>query len=381
MPKTTHDGRGQETKWEIPSRIGVEYNCRRSQMNVQKIKAVNLAAEVAGHSEAFVKLLRNHPKAITGSSRVTDCLRKGYAPKGYGLADFTIVQRSGQFHLFHIPRVPGNSCIDIANEHWLGHAVSADLHTWTTCNPVLSTEPANYFESAHVWAPFVYQEAGRAFMFYTGLTADPSQVLCMAECMDDDMNVWRRSGTNPIIPPGGFDWHWKNEKNNVRHARDPHVVKTGDSYLLAYSAMHRNGCPAIGGMVSNDLRKWKDIGPILYRPMGRAEWMPESVNIQRLPDGRWAMIPSQSPGLEYYISDTPFHWHGLKVRQIRYEDGANDLPAGLEVLLQKKNQWLVAYFEGDRMYAGVLSLDAHPWKLKRIKTRTGLVPWLGETAG
>jgi sucrose-6-phosphate hydrolase SacC (GH32 family) len=302
------------------------------------------------------------------AAHVRDCVRDGYAPRGYGLADFSIVRQGEFFHLFHIPRVPGNDCTHPCNEHWLGHAVSRDLDTWTTLDPVLSAEPKNYFESAHIWAPFVLKQPEKTWMFYTGLSAEPSQVLCAAFSSDPELKVWERIEENPIIPLEGFDWHWRNEKGHVRQARDPHVVAVGNHFLMAYTTMHANGCPAVGGLVSEDLRHWEDIGPVLYRPFGPVTWMPESVQIQQLKDGRWVLIPSAGGGMEYYLSENPYSWQGISPTRINYVNGEGAEPLGLELISRDGDKgWVVTFFElvRNRMFCGFLSMGKHPWTLQR----------------
>ena len=286
--------------------------------------------------------------------------------------------------MFHIPRIAGNCCVHPCNEHWFGHAVSRDLDTWETLDPVLSTEPANYFESSHIWAPFVFSGADADYMFYSGLSSEPSQVIAFAVTTDPQLKAWSRNPGNPLIPIEGFDWHFRNSSGHIRHGRDPHVVKVGSHFLLAYTTMHSNGCPCVGGMVSDDLRKWDDIGPILYRPFDPAPWMPESVNIQSLPDGRWVLIPSVSPGLEYYNAGDPHAWHGSEPESITYLDGPSDQPLGLEVLLRDDcaGKWLTAYFEmsANRLFIGELNIHAAPWSLKRITNPQELAAWSGRFA-
>ncbi len=347
--------------------------------DIARLRAANLGRLVEGGAEEFVGMLQRHPDEIARAAGVTDCVRLGYAPLGYGLADFTVIRAGGRFHLFHIPRVPGNHCIHAANEHWFGHAVSEDLDTWKTGHPALSVESANYFESAHIWAPFVLEHKGIFYMYYTGLSQEPTQVLCLAASTDSNLNVWKRHEGNPIIPLNGFAWHWRNKQGHLRQGRDPHVVPVGDHFLMAYTTMHANGCPAVGGLISKDLTNWDDIGPILYRPLQPGGWMPESVNIQPLPGGKWALLPSFSPGLEYYLSDDPHQWHSSEAVPIEYVGRNNKEPMGLEVLCRddRKGEWLTAFFESgsNRLYLGVLQTK-DKWRLKRLENRSQLEPWM-----
>ncbi|MBU8902684.1 MAG: hypothetical protein KOO69_08090, partial [Victivallales bacterium] len=162
------------------------------------------------------------------------------------------------------------------------------------------------------------------------------------------------------------------KEGNVRHARDPHVIKVDNHYLLVYTAMHKNGCPAVGGMISNDLLHWEDIGPILYRPMPSKDWLPESINIQALDDGNWILIASQSPGLEYYISSDPHHWHDIEPQSIEFINGDKDQVVAPEIIMKNDStqEWLIAFFESNnnRMFLGMLDLKTEPWTLKKISS-------------
>lgn len=343
-------------------------------------RTCNLEAEVDGRAERLVNKMPEAAEDIRVAAEHTDCVAQGYAPRGYQVADFTVTRIQGTFHVFHIPRVDGGHPIYPGHEHWFSHAISRDLDKWTTLDPVLCVDPSHYCESSHIWAPFVFQGDDRSYMFYTGLSPEPSQVLCMAESTDSDLKSWARAVHNPLSPLEGFDWHWKNAQGHTRNARDPHVVRVEDHYLMAYTAMHKNGCPAVGGMVSKDLYAWDDIGPILYRPLeARVRWLPESVNIQPLPDGRWALLPSVSPGITYYVSDDPHGWHGLNAMTIHYLSGDGDQIGGVEVLVRRdtSQQWLTAYFEGGRMVFGELDLSFTPWQLRRIFNASDLDEWLG----
>jgi hypothetical protein len=87
-----------------------------------------------------------------------------------------------------------------------------------------------------------------------------------------------------------------------------------------------------------------------------------------------------SPGLEYYISDDPFHWHGPKPTRIEYENGDRDKALAVEVIErdEENRTWLVAFFEyGEfRLRVGLLNRRKHPWTLKRISRPETVSEWL-----
>lgn len=80
-------------------------------------KARNLARVVDGRAEALIALTQGHLDEIARAAAIDDGVARGYAPPGYGLADFSVIRHGGMFHLFHIPRVPGNHCLHPVNEH------------------------------------------------------------------------------------------------------------------------------------------------------------------------------------------------------------------------------------------------------------------------
>jgi len=350
-------------------------------MDAQSVKERNLLAfETPGGDIVAKKHSGEFAKIVSDAATVRDCLANGYAPVGHNVLDFTITKKDGLYHLFHIPCVPGMRHILPGHDHWLGHAVSKDLDTWTTLDASVFIDPANDYESAHVWAPFVCEAQGTYYMHYTGVTPEVTQVICMAAAQDGDLLRWKKSESNPVIPIEGFDWHWKNTRGRVADARDPHIVKTDDCYLLAYTALHKEGCPAVGGMVSDDILHWEDIGPILYRPIGpNARWSPESVNIQPLPDGKWALFPSATPGITYYVSDTPYAWHRSRPTQLEYEGHDNKDMGGIELLARDdaNMRWLVAYFGKKivRLFIGVLDFSRDPWTVRRVTSPSELEEW------
>ncbi len=348
-------------------------------MNIEKLLSMNLEKAVEGNSTELLATLDKYSLVSKKASIVKDCIQNGYTPANLNLADFSIIKSNGYFHLFFIPRIPQGNPLFPGQEHWFGHAVSKNLDTWTTVDPALLIEPNNYYESSHIWAPFIFQKDEFFYMIYTGLSNEFSQVLCMAYSNDPDLKKWKRFDNNPITPITGFNWHWLNNHKHTRHARDPHVICLGNDYIIYYTAMYKNGCPAVGALYSKDLEKWDDIGPVLYRSMKQAIWLPESVNVQKLSDGRWVLISSQTPGLEYYISDSPFSWHNSRPIKVAYFDKIEDEPAAIEVI-QKNNEtmkWLVAYFGNthNRLMIGEMNIGDDPWTLKRIRHTELLEPW------
>lgn len=316
------------------------------------------------------------PQKAIQTATVKDCLTNGYAPIGYKVKDFSIVQYKGKYHLFHIPAVDidGIYCHMRGHENWIAHAISDDLDTWYTEDAVLFSESGNEYESSHVWAPYVIIKNDTAFMFYTGLTQDLEESICLATSVDPELKVWTKYPDNPLMPREGFDWHWRNKKSNIWTARDHHVIKVEDHFLMAYTCIHKKHIPAVGGMVSEDLFHWEDIGPMFYRDIKPGGWMPESVNIQPLSAKKWVLMPSASPGIEYAISETPYSWHGSTAQTLDFIDRVNetDYPGGIEIISRNddSSEWLVAFFNKKRLHFGILDYSKNPWSLEKFKNKT-----------
>jgi predicted GH43/DUF377 family glycosyl hydrolase len=344
-----------------------------------EIKQQNLKAYTGGDHSAFIRGKQRRPKLIAEAATVENCVADGYAQIGFDFIDFTIFKKDNLYHTFYIAGPPKIKPLWPGQGVWFGHAVSENLDTWTTLDPAICAEPNNYFESGHLWSPFILEKDDTYYMFYTGVTSEPTQVLCLATSNDPELKEWKRHADNPIIPLSGLDWHWKIHTNHVSDARDPHVVQVDDHYLLAYTAVHESGCSAVGGMISDDLLNWEDIGPILYRPLSdKVLWQPESCNIQQMPDGKWALFPSATPGIEYYLSDDPHDFNSSEASKIRYLDGGSDI-GGIEVISRKDRlkKWLVAFFETRqyRLFLGEFDFAEHPWTVRRIHDVTELGDW------
>lgn len=345
-----------------------------------RLKAENLAAAVPEPDSPIAALHDGDEVRSARAGVVENCIAEGYAPEGFGVVDFSIVPVGRTFHLFHIAHVRQSSYNDPGHTTWIGHATTDDFDTWVTLPPCLHTNPMNHYEASHVWAPFVLPVEESHLMFYTGVSPETSQTLCVAEAVDAELKLWQRTEHNPIIPVTGFDWHWRNFHGHSRNARDPHVVRLKDHYLLAYTAMHQDRCGAVGGLVSRDLEHWEDIGPLLYRPAKGAKGLPESVNIQPMPDGQWALIPSLEPGLAYYLSDSPYGWHDARPTPIECENANREKIYALEVIDRddESMEWLVAYFDspGYRLRFGTLTCAQHPWVIRQAESPSDIERWL-----
>ncbi len=180
-----------------------------------------------------------------------------YHAAGEYVTDFCIVRSAGTFHLFHI-----------RGERWtwplgyreidLGHAISADLCTWTPLLPVLGPGAPGAWDESGIWAPDIIEVDGVFHMFYTGSDARNNQAIGMAS--SSDLHHWDKHPGNPLVTPGA--WSDRAVGRDVA-GRDGMVYADLERgrYLMYYTATLADGRACIALAQSADLHRWEDMGP------------------------------------------------------------------------------------------------------------------------
>jgi hypothetical protein len=192
-----------------------------------------------------------------------DIINEGFRPISGQVADFTVVQQGERCHFFYIERRLAEATPFFpGNEIYFGHASTANLFDWEVLDPVMLIRPGTW-EGAHVWAPFVLPYQGRFLMAYTGVNAQLSQDIGLAE--SDDLFTWRRFESNPISPARARPWSfWHTD--GVASCRDPHLLEHDGHLWMTYTANTRAGASCVTLASTTDLKTWEDHGPILTGP-------------------------------------------------------------------------------------------------------------------
>jgi len=297
-------------------------------------------------------------------------LREGYAPKGFYLKDFCLIESEGVFHLFHIAGTPGVSCCLPGNEMWFGHAATKDFQTWETFEPCFYIDPQGW-DNGHVFAPFVVEKDQTFYMFYTGTSIDNTQRIGLA--VSEDLFHWRRVGRRPVIRPEAYEWAFCPTRGGAA-CRDPHVMKQGDSYWMYYTAVTKDFKGCVARASSKNLLDWKDEGPAyVYSGLKHCE----SSNVQEFDGKFYLFFGGHFKSWSYVISGTPKQWP--KQEPIPLEQGI----AGMEVIRKKGPKWLVAYFrqdhiplhEGFRFFLGILDWETIPPRIRHVTEKQALHPF------
>ncbi|MDB6169777.1 MAG: hypothetical protein JWM88_2641 [Verrucomicrobia bacterium] len=262
-------------------------------------------------------------------------LKVGYAPLGFYLKDFCLHRVNGIWHLYHIAGTPGVSCCLPGNEVFFGHATTRDFQTWETHEPCFFIDVRGW-DHGHVFAPFVIEQGGLHWMFYTGVATDNTQRIGLATSAD--LFHWERVGDRPVIRPEEFSWAFCPASGGAA-CRDPHVIAYDGGFQMYYTAVTKEGQGCVARASSPNLRSWRDEG-VAYVFSGWNQC--ESANVQRVGD-RWRLFFGGHHAWSYVDSDTALRWPDVTPRKIR------DDVTGMEVIARRGDRWLVAYF-GLRYY-------------------------------
>ena len=179
--------------------------------------------------------------------------------------DFWLADDGARHHLFHL-RAP-RSLGDPERRHraaTVGHAVSADLRTWTPQPDALAAAPPPAPDDLAVWTGCVVRPDGGPWpMFYTGTTdADGHAVQTTCLATSPDLVTWTRDPGNPLLRADPRWYEVLGEGWPGENWRDPWVYPDpgGDGWHMLVTARARTGPPddrgVVGAAWSPDLRSW-----------------------------------------------------------------------------------------------------------------------------
>ena len=194
-------------------------------------------------------------------------------------------------HLFHL--YAPMSLVDPELRHRnarIGHAVSADLESWTRLPDPLPEPGTSAFDDLASWTGCTVRGDGAWWMFTTGLSrADDGRVQRIGAATSADLTTWTRTG---LVLESAPEHYQPSSESWVEEAwRDPWVVRGEDGrwhmYVTARDAGGATGCGVVGHAVSDDLASWEVLPP-LSSPTGIFEWL-EVISVVRV-EGRWVLL-------------------------------------------------------------------------------------------
>lgn len=195
----------------------------------------------------------------------SDCEPLGWFPEDFGLKDHSIFWYQGAYYLVSI-YIPG--------EKQFAYGRSDDLCEWEDLSPVLADRIPESWDSKLIWSPFVLEDDGKFYMYYTGVSKGMTQSIMLATTDNPaDPDSWTPQGM--IFQPNHPGMIW--EAGRWSDCRDPFVIKNGDTYYLLYTGRDHDG--GIVGLAtsSNPAGPWLDWGTIIAPLADQA--IPESPSL------------------------------------------------------------------------------------------------------
>jgi hypothetical protein len=293
-------------------------------------------------------------------------LSEGYAPPGGYVKDFGLIRKEGRLHLFHIDGRPGEVCWVTGNEISFGHASTTDYRHWIR-HPMPLAVGERSWESAHVWAPFVYLRGDTYYMFYMGGGHGGTFI---SYATSRDLESWTRWQQGPIRSAVG---------------RDPFVRDHADRTLLLYTG---HGGARVAACSSRDMEIWEPLPDVLVIPKNNNSGAAaESCSLHPLGDQYVLWFNDYGNGLAgfraaYAMSDDPLHFEPEKIREFRFVTSAAGVvpspelpvdkptPLSIELIARGERLWLVAYFrwqtDRNRLFFGSLDWSSDPAVIREI---------------
>ena len=174
-------------------------------------------------------------------------------------------------HVFYLqaPRSLGDPELRHHNAS-IGHAVSADLRSWTVQPEALRPGPPGSWDDLATWTGSVIEHDGRWYMLYTGISrAEDGLIQRIGLAVSDDLVSWRKHPANPVLEADGR-WYELLDLASWRDQswRDPwlyHDPGDGEFHALITArapAGAADGRGVVGHARSPDLVHWRVLPPV-----------------------------------------------------------------------------------------------------------------------
>lgn len=278
--------------------------------------------------------------AAAGSAALFACETPGWFPADLALKDHSVFYYDGYYYLV-ANLLPG--------ENRFAYARTTDFCQWETLSPVMGARAANAWDHLAVWAPFVYEEDGVYYMYYTGVSGDfakgiLTQSIMLATSQDPaDPNSWKSQGM--VFQPTHLGTLWSPDA--WADCRDPSVIKVGGRYYMYYTAQDASG--GIVGLAVSDspFGEWQDRGQVFAPAPGE---MLESPTIVRY---------NRSYYLFYFNSQQKQAYYRIGRSPTGPWQGPYKLSPGWahEVWRDQAGQWMTSYLTGYSVTISSLSWD------------------------
>jgi len=226
----------------------------------------NLLFEVVyKNKQEFVYLREWYDNIISelenGNNVFSDC----FTEPGKYTNNHTLLKNDGKYYLYYVTGELNPELEDVKyfgfrlnnNEKGINLAVSSDLVTWDLKGEVFHI-PENSWDCRVIWSPYIFENEGKYYMYYTGCNRQLTQRIGVAA--SDDLINWERKENAVVVPD--TSWAYWNE-DVWADCRDPMIIKERNKFIMYYTARNKNLNYVIAAAESDDLINWEDKGQIL----------------------------------------------------------------------------------------------------------------------
>ena len=175
----------------------------------------------------------------------------GWFPTEFGLKDHTVFWYDGYYYL---------ASIYLDSQDRFAYARSVDLCNWDDLFPILTEHTLGEWDEMNIWSPYVYEESGFFYMYYTGVTYTMTQSIMLAISENPaDPHSWQPQGM--IFQPNHSGMIWV--KDQWADCRDPMIIKYENQYYLYYTGSDTGGGIIGVATALSPTGPWTDLGSII----------------------------------------------------------------------------------------------------------------------
>lgn len=264
------------------------------------------------------------------------------------LKDHTLFQYDGTYYI--ISTSINLPTTDERGEYHFYGARTNDFCTWEHMGNVLSYGETGDADEAYVWAPYVIEEQGTFFLFYTGVNQHIAQSIMLATSTNPaNPQSWVKHGVvfQPNHPGMVYDGSeaWSD-------ARDPMVLRYNNHYFLYYTGKDQEGGIVGVAMAENLQGPWRDLGAVL------------TISHPMMPESPFVLEHNGYFYLYTHASNTQPPWHSAQYWQWAPSPFGPWQPAVQEYVgwghdfYFDTNTWLASYLIGN---GDAIGIEAVQW--------------------
>ena len=235
-------------------------------------------------------------------------MKEVYGPDQDTVNGHVIVRGQDAWHLIYGSQPGSQNTVT-------GHATSDDLVVWTKQEPILRSGAPGDCDAQEIADRCVVEHEGRWYMVYQ-CTPSLGASRRFALAVSDDLWHWEKlpgDGSHVFTPdPGWSGW----TEEGVLECKDPWIIRHEGRFLMYFSCQNRWGDSCLALAESEDLVHWEDRGPLMtVHRIENPVQGPSAFEVPRvvMHDGKYYLFVMNFWGLEYAVSDDPFHFGPRRV--------------------------------------------------------------------